>query len=129
MQQVRTRNAKWWLKHVETWQKSDLSQSVYCLQNDLNKKSFSNWKLKADKLHSSNKNTDISVFTSSPKSVPLIPVAISEKIETESIVKATQLPNANCSGVTLLFKTDYQISLAVDFNPRTLKKLLATLVE
>lgn len=131
MQQIKTRNAKWWLDHVETWKKSSLTQSDYCRLNDLNHKSFSNWKLKADKLHSIDKSSQTPVFTSSPIPVQLIPVAISEQTESaaEVIVKAPQLPNPSFSGVTLNVKAGYQVCLAVDFNPSTLKKLLAALAE
>jgi hypothetical protein len=37
---------KFWNAHVQSWNKSDLSQADYCRQNNLNKNRFNNWKKK-----------------------------------------------------------------------------------
>ncbi|NOR81348.1 MAG: IS66 family insertion sequence element accessory protein TnpB [Methyloprofundus sp.] len=33
--------SKHWIKHIEAWQRSDLTQAAYCRQQQLNAKSFS----------------------------------------------------------------------------------------
>ena len=33
----------WWLKHYQAWQKSGLSKTKYCTQQDLNLSTFVNW--------------------------------------------------------------------------------------
>lgn len=129
---LKNRNAQWWLGQVEAWQKSGISQAEYCRLNNLNHKSFSNWKLKYTKEMDKSNEPEISVFTSSLTHVPLIPVGISEQIvsvTTETEVKTPQLPNTGFSGITLIVKNDYQISLAIGFHPKTLKNVLALLAE
>ena len=128
---LKNRNSQWWLGQVEAWQKSGISQAEYCRLNNLNHKSFSSWKLKQAKQLYKNSNAEIPVFTSSPMAAPLIPVAISEQIVSaaEAEVETPPLSKSGFSGVTLIVKNYYQISLAVDFNPRTLKNVLAVLAE
>ncbi len=125
------RNAKWWLDHVEAWQKSGITQAEYCRTRNLNLKSFSNWKLKHFRESHKSSEPEIPVFASSSTHMPLIPVAISEQMEStkEAEVEMPALSNSGFSGVTLIVKNDYQISLAVDFSPRTLKNILAVLAE
>lgn len=73
----------------------------------------------------------IPVFKSSPTPVALIPVAISEQVESstkgESITQ--DLPSSDSSGITLVLRNDFQISLAIGFHPSTLKNLLQVLAE
>ena len=33
--------SKHWIKHIESWQRSDLTQAAYCRRHQLNAKSFS----------------------------------------------------------------------------------------
>ena len=47
----------------------------------------------------------------------------------ETEAKAPQPSNSGFSGVTLIVKNDYQISLAIGFNPKTLKNVIAVLAE
>lgn len=128
---LKIRNAKWWLDHVEAWKISGITQTEYCRTHRLNLKSFSNWKLKHIKDSHKSSDPEIPVFTSSHTSIPLIPVAISEQIESaaEAKVETPPLSNTGCSGITLIVKNDYQISLAIGFHPKTLKNLLAVLAE
>lgn len=37
---------KFWTSHVQSWERSSLSQADYCRQNNLNKNRFSSWKRK-----------------------------------------------------------------------------------
>jgi len=127
-------NAQKWLDHVDAWKKSSISQSEYCRLNKLCVKSFSNWKLKLTRKPQETlitSDSDISVFTSSSTTVPFIPVVISEQIKSatknESITQNQS--NSDFSGITLVFKNDIQISLAVGFHPNTLKNLLQVLAE
>lgn len=128
---LKIRNAKWWLDHVEAWQKSGISQTDYCRSHKLNLKSFSNWKLKHVKESHKSREQEIPIFTSSHTAIPLIPVAISEQLSSakEAEIQTPPLPNAGFSGVTLIVKNDYQISLAIGFHPMTLKNVLAVLAE
>lgn len=128
---LKTRNAKWWLDHIEAWQKSGITQTEYCRSHQLNIKSFSNWKLRHVIESRKGREQEIPIFTSSQSAVPLIPVVISEQncsakeVEDEKL----PLPNAGFSGVTLILKNDYQISLAIGFHPGTLKNVLAALAD
>ncbi len=128
---LKIRNAKWWLDHVEAWQKSGITQTDYCRSHKLNLKSFSNWKLKHVKESQKSSDLEIPIFTSPHTAVPLIPVAISEQIDSTKEVEdeTLPLPNAGFSGVTLILKNDYQLSLAIGFHPKTLKNVLAVLAE
>lgn len=127
-------NAQKWLDHVEAWKKSSISQSEYCRLNKLCVKSFSNWKLKLARKPQETptvSDADIPVFKSSPSPVPLIPVAISEQVESATTAETiTQdLPSSDSSGITLVFRNDFQISLAIGFHPSTLKNLLQVLAK
>jgi hypothetical protein len=128
---LKIRNTKWWLDHVDAWQKSGVTQTEYCRSHKLNLKSFSNWKLKHVKESRKFSEPEVPVFTSPHNAVPLIPVVISEQIGSAKEVEGETLPlpNAGFSGVTLIVKNDYQISLAIGFHPRTLKNVLAVLAE
>jgi len=128
---LKIRNAKWWLNHVEAWQKSGITQTEYCRTHNLNLKSFSNWKLKHVKESRKFSEPEVPVFTSSHTAIPLIPVAISEQIDSakEAEIEIPPLLNTGCSGITLIVKNDYQISLAIGFHPKTLKNVLAVLAE
>ncbi len=77
----KVKNYKWWLAHIKSWQKSEITQTEYCRINKLNHKSFSNWKLKQGKPSGESNDADIPVFISSPTYVPLIPVAISRILD------------------------------------------------
>lgn len=124
-------NAKRWFDHIEAWQKSGVTQSEYCRINKLCVKSFSNWKLKQTRQPQEtieSHDAEIPVFTSSP--VTLIPVAISEQIESPKIdLNTPQQLNSGFSGITLIYRNDYQISLDIDFHPRTLKNVLQLFAE
>lgn len=126
-------NAKRWFDHIVAWQKSGVTQSEYCRINKLCVKSFSNWKLKQTKPQEPLKTHDaeISVFTSSSAPVPLIPVAISEQIESATKIEPNTPQPLNCgfSGITLIFRNDYQISLDIGFHPGTLKNVFQLLAE
>lgn len=128
---LKIRNAKWWLDHVEAWHKSGITQTEYCRSLELNLKSFSSWKLRHVKESQKGREQEIPIFTSSHSAVPLILVDISEQILSVKEVgdEKLPLPNAGFSGVTLIVKNDYQISLAIGFHPKTLKNVLAALAE
>lgn len=128
---LKTRNAKWWLDHIEAWQKSGITQTEYCRSHQLNIKSFSNWKLKHFKESRKGREQEIPIFTSADTAIPLIPVAISEQncSAKEAEDEELPLPNAGFSGITIIVKNDYQISLAIGFHPKTLKNVLTVLAE
>ncbi|HOY86705.1 IS66 family insertion sequence element accessory protein TnpA [Methylotenera sp. L2L1] len=127
-------NTKRWFDHIEAWQQSGINQSEYCRRHKLCIKSFSSWKLKRTKLSQETLKTsdaDIPVFTSSSASMPLIPVAIYEQMGavTETEPNAREPLSSGFSGITLIFKNDYQISLAIGFHPATLKNVLQVFAE
>lgn len=119
-----------WIAHVETWQKSGMKQSEYCRANNLSLKAFSNWKLKQGKC-SRERHADIPVSTSSPTPIPLIPVSIFNQMDSvpDSYEKAQLSSSSSFSGITLIVKNYHAITLAVDFNPATLRNLLSVLTE
>ncbi len=128
---LKIRNARWWLDHVEAWQKSGITQTEYCRNHKLNLKSFSNWKLKHIKESHKSSEPEIPIFTTANTAVPVIPVVISEQINSakEAEIEIPALPVTNLSGVTLIVNNDYQISLAIGFHTKTLKNVLAVLAE
>jgi len=127
-------NAKRWFDHIEAWQKSSVSQSEYCRLNKLSVKSFSSWKLKQARHPKETLVTpdaETPIFTTASAPVLLIPVAISEQMESaaKTELNTRQQSNTGFSGITLIFKKDYQISLAIGFHPGTLKNVLQLFAE
>lgn len=126
-------NTQKWLEHVEAWKKTSISQREYCRLNNLSVKSFSNWKLKLSRSQEARPvaEADIPVLKSSPKPIPLIPLAISEQVESDTAAQSitkSQL-NSDYSGISLICRNNFQISLAVGFHPGTLKTLLQVLAD
>ncbi len=98
-----TRQSKqaFWNYHVDTWRKSELTQVQYCLENQLNKHTFTYWKSKLEKQ---------SLFP------PLLPVAIQPEIK--------QTSSSNHSGITIGYHDRFHIRLEADFNRDTLSRLI-----
>ena len=92
---------EFWRKHVESWEKSGLSQVQYCKENDLNKYTFGYHKSKF------NKRDDFR---------PFLPVSIkSDKARPEVSFS---------SGVSLSFANSVDIQLEVGFNSDTLRRVI-----
>ena len=91
----------YWSHHLETWQKSGLTQVEYCLQNRLNKHTFTYWKSKLAK---------------QPSFPPLLPVSV----QPNSTRKSPFLH----SGIVLSIGGQIRIQLENGFNDDTLSRLI-----
>ena len=97
----RQANREFWRKHVESWEKSGLTQAQYCRQNDLNHHMFG--------YHRSKKN-ERNDFR------PFLPV---------SVTPGKTRPEASFpSGVSLSFDDRFNVQLEVGFNSDTLRRVI-----
>ncbi len=87
-----------WENHYNNWKAGSLSQSEYCRQNSLNSNSFSNWKIKFEKVKTNFVEIDFS------------PSFLSNDGDLELIIKGI-----------------YKLKLKPDFNQELLKKVLSIL--
>jgi len=101
--ETKTRQSKkeYWSHHLDSWQKSGLSQVQYCQQNQLNKHTFTYWKGKMEKKH---------ILP------PLLPVTV--KPDTKQ-----DFPFLH-SGIVLAFNDHLSIRLENGFNSDTLARLI-----
>jgi hypothetical protein len=90
-----------WSRHINSWQKSGLTQVQYCLKHQLNKNTFACWKSRLAKQ---------SPLTS------LVPVTIRSDIRQDS--------SSLHSGLVLSFNDRFSIELENGFNSDTLLKLI-----
>ena len=65
-----------WIKHIQNWQDSDLTQKDYCQQHDLNYNSFVYWR---GQIKQSKKSAD---FLARPKQVLPAFAAIASQVNT-----------------------------------------------
>jgi hypothetical protein len=93
-----------WKHHVESWNKSDLSQAEYCRQHNLKVYDFQYWKKRfktPQELDCPNK---------------LLPVKLISPDKAKPVV--------DFSGISLRIADRYIVQLGVDFNGSTLSKLI-----
>ena len=90
-----------WSRHINTWQKSGLTQVQYCLKNQLNKHTFTYWKSK---------------LTKQPSLPSFLPVTLRPDIRQDS--------SSLHSGLVLSFNDRFSIELENGFNSDTLLKLI-----
>lgn len=97
-----------WIKRLEDWCSSGLSQAEYCRRSGIRPKSFAYWKKKEGKKKEEESHSD----------VRFIPVSIPrrESVEKESRVK-------------VILKGGYEIEVRDGFTPATLRAVVRTLTE
>ena len=96
-----------WLRHVDAWRESGLSQAVYCRQQGLNHKTFSVWTRRVQ--------VDLTLDKNAPLS--LLPV----QVEPSASVASTQV------SMMLRLAHGAQLELSTDVPPRWLAELLRCL--
>lgn len=102
---------EYWLKHLDAWRKSNLTNEEYCANHKLSPKLFSNWKSRLYKEQpdlKSNHEIEVPVF---------LPVDV---VEPESPISAS-------SSICIEFGQSIRIHLNPDFDERHLKRIFSVL--
>jgi hypothetical protein len=92
----------YWKQHIENWRTSGLTQADYCRQHELKNYRFTYWKKR---------------FVPADTGITFIPLKI-----------RGNLPAApSSSSLRLIMDKDLAIEIQPDFDPRLLRRLIATL--
>lgn len=96
----RKRNREKWESHIDSWERSDISQKEYCLRNGVKYKTFLYWRKQFKKVSSNNKarvvqlkdKININSLIKSSKSSSMIKISFGEfNIEFDSHVPLESL--------------------------------------
>jgi len=98
------RKRAYWKQHLENWRSSGLTQLAYCRQHDLKVHQFTYWKKR---------------FVQTEAGITFVPVNIRPADSMASVDSADSL--------RLIVDGDLQIEITADFDPRLLRRLIATL--
>ena len=74
---AKRRGAQFWRRHVEAWERSDLTQAAYCAAHGLSSKSFYRWRHRQVAVRSS----------SSSAPLTLVPVTVGGAARTDEVVR------------------------------------------
>lgn len=112
---------KFWRRHIEKWQSTDLSQKQYCARHRLHPKSFGYWKQILARLASS--STPLPTQDAEALAEPdrLIPLSV-----VPDATAGCQQSDPSHAGIQL-HVSGYTIDLAVGFHTGTLRTLLEAL--
>ena len=92
-----------WQGHINSWEKTSMTQAEYCRQNGLSSKTFGYWKRKNAKLNS----------------LSFIPVPLTPPMD--ACTKISRAP------LCIVIDNRYRIEVSDNFSPLTLQKLVHTL--
>jgi hypothetical protein len=91
-----------WKQHIESWRSSNRSQTAYCQQHELKPHQFTYWKKR---------------FVPADTGITFVPVKI----------RGSLPPDLSSSSLRLIMDKDLAVEIRPDFDPRLLRRLIATL--
>lgn len=92
----------YWKQHIESWRSSGLTQAEYCRQHELKDYRFTYWKKR---------------FIPADIGITFVPVKIRGHLP----------PEQDSAPLRLIMDKDLAIEIRPDFDPRLLRRLIATL--
>jgi hypothetical protein len=92
----------YWKQHIENWRSSGLTQAEYCRQHEIKEYRFTYWKKR---------------FIPADSGIPFVPVKIRGHLP----------PEPASASLRLIMDKDLAIEIRPDFDPRLLRRLIATL--
>ena len=92
----------YWKQHIETWRSSGLTQTEYCRQHELKDYKFTYWKKR---------------LIPADTTITFVPLKIHGHLP----------PGQGSASLRLVMDKDLAIEIRPDFDPRLLRRLIATL--
>jgi hypothetical protein len=102
--QLSEQSRTYWKQHIENWRSSGLTQADYCRQHELKDYKFTYWKKRCIPADSA---------------ITFVPLKIRRSLPASS--------DPGSSSLRLIMDKDLAIEIRPDFDPRLLRRLIATL--